>query len=466
MRNPKPPITGKWGKYLCVVTAAYAVIVLGYLLVETAKPLGSRDFHQFWYAGHFIIQGRDPYAAYFAGEQPRLPIQYLDGVVVDRYPVAQGHLTIIPSNTPLMLLLLTPFSFFSWVTAKWMFLILNLILMLLTGWLVLRRIPFEGVKLSRVDEALIFLVYFDLSATRIAIENGQTTLIVFFLMLVALLYVGRSWKIAGSALGIALSKYSLSLPLFLFFIYKKNFRILLLAMAVQALGLLGLSAVTRSSPVTIIQENIRMLIQLFDQPGIHLARFVEIFIQNRILIEIPVLIMTFLVFMLTFMWSHASTSKQSISEEILDFHVLTVLFTWTMLVAYHRLYDSLILVFFIILFFKGNTVPGIWKFTPGQRIAFSVMMAILPIIFIIPARLVDKVIPGYYGTRSDAVTTLSLLILLIVSMLLLHRFLQNAPAQTVSRRINLHGIRNDSRRDTQPRWANYTQSSSGIKRFK
>ena len=466
MKNNQSPIVGRWGIYLCALAALYAVVVLLYLLVETGKPLGSHDFHQFWYAGHFIIQGRDPYAAYFAGEQPRLPIRYLDEVVVNQYPVAQGDLTIIPSNAPLILLLLTPFSFFSWVTAKWMFLILNLILMLLTGWLVLRRIPFAGIKLSLIDEVFIFLVYFDLSATRIAIENGQTTLVVFFLMLLAILYSERSWKIAGSVLGIALSKYSLSLPVFLFFLYKKKFTILLLTIAVQALGLLGLSAITRSSPVMIVRENIRLLFQLFDQPGIHLARFFEIFTKNHLLIEIPVLIMTLLVFLWLFLWLRAGIPKKSNSEDVLDFHVLTILFIWTMLVAYHRLYDTLILIFFIVLFFKGMAARGIWKLTSRQRTAFSTLMAILPFIFIVPARLVDKVIPGYYGTKSDAVTTLSLLALLILSMLLLRRFLQHAETQSISRRTDVHGIRTDPRRDTQPRWVNYSQSSSSTKRSK
>jgi hypothetical protein len=466
MKKNQSSILGRWGIYLCALAALYGVAVLIYLFVETGKPLGSRDFHQFWYAGHFVIQGRDPYSAYFAGEQPRLPIHYLDRVVVNQYPVAQGDLTIIPSNTPLILLLLTPFSFFSWVTAKWLFLIINLILMLLTGWLVLRRIPFAGVRLSLADEVFIFLVYLDLSATRIAIENGQTTLTVFFLMLLAILYAKRSWKISGSALGIALSKYSLSLPIFLFFIYKKNFRILFLAMAVQVFGLLGLSAITRSSPVAMARENIRLLVELFDQPGIHLARFFEIFTKNHILIEIPVLLMTLLVFVLLLIWLRAHAYKRSISEDVLDFHVLTILFIWTMLVAYHRLYDTLILIFFVVLFFKGIAVPGIWKLTPRQQTVFSAVMAILPFILIVPARLVDKVIPGYYGTKSDAVTTLSLLILLIISMLLLRRFLQNTETQNIGRRTDVHDIRTDSHRDTQPRWVNYSQSSSSIKRSK
>ena len=464
MRSNPSIVLGNWGKYLCILAAIYAVAVMAYIVNETGKPLGSRDFHQFWYAGQFIIQGRDPYAAYFAGEQPKLPIHYLDGVTVDHYPVAQGDLAIIPSNTPMMLLLLTPFSYFSWNTAKWIFLIINLILMVITGWLVLRRIPFGGVKLTFFDELFIFLVYFDLSATRIAIENGQTTLLVFLLMLLAILYAKRSWQIAGSVLGIALSKYSLSLPVFLFFLYKKKFKILLLAVAVQVLGLIGLAAIGGNSPVTVAEENFRLFFQLFDQPGIHLARFFEIFTDNHLLTEIPVLVMTLLVFVPLFLWLYRNPFTTSATEDVLDFHVLTILFIWTMLVAYHRLYDTLILIFFIVLVFKGLAYPNIWKLDPRERMALLAYLGITPLILILPARLVDKVIPDYYGTISDAVTTLLFLTMLIISIFLLRRFLQHTQMETIRRRANSHDIQNDPQRDTQPGWANYPQSSTGAKR--
>ena len=51
-------------------------------------------------------------------------------------------------------------------------------------------------------------VYFDLSATRIAIENGQTMLLVFLFILLALFFANKSWQIGGLSLGIALSKYA------------------------------------------------------------------------------------------------------------------------------------------------------------------------------------------------------------------------------------------------------------------
>lgn len=66
----------RWTVLLCILAGVYAIAVMTYILIETQRSEGARDFHEFWYAGQFIIQGRDPYAAFFAGEQPALPIAY------------------------------------------------------------------------------------------------------------------------------------------------------------------------------------------------------------------------------------------------------------------------------------------------------------------------------------------------------------------------------------------------------
>jgi hypothetical protein len=420
----------RWMQILCFLAGLYALPVAGYIFVETGKPSGSNDFHQFWYAGHFIMQGRDPYAAIFVNELPALPIVYLDGVIVDQYPVSQPNLGTTPTNTPLMLILLTPFSFFSWTVAKWAFLVTNLILVLVTGWLVITRIPFGGIRLSQIDEIFLFLVYFDLSATRIAVENGQTSLLVFLLMLLALIYAKRSWQVAGLSLGVALSKYSLSLPMFLFFLYKKNFKVLLFAITIQVLGILGLAAISRNSPITIISENIQLFLIIFRQPGINLSRWFEFLSENLFVSVIAALLMTLLVFLPILFWLRSRRSITPHIESVIDFHVLTILFIWTMLVAYHRLYDTLVLIVFVVLVFKGLARPEMWQLTDRGRAALLTFMAILSLIFVLPARIVDQFFPGYYGRFSNGVTAFFLVTMLIVSMLLLVRLLRNARTQS------------------------------------
>jgi hypothetical protein len=313
----------------------------------------------------------------------------------------------------------------SWQTAKWSFLVLNLVLLFITGWLVLRRVPFGGIRLAFLDELLIFLLYFDLSATRIAIENGQITLLVFALMLITLLTAEFAWPVAGLALGLALSKYSLALPMFLFMFYKKKYRVIFLAVLIQLLGILGLAAKTSQSPVSIVFENIQLFLQHFDQPGIQISRWFESLLPNRFVSLLPALVMTVLVFLPLYLWLRKLEQRAARQEEIVDFHLLTILFIWTLLLGYHRLYDTLILVFFLVLVFKGSVAPGIWGLAAPERTALWTFMLLLPPVLILPARIVDLLLPFYYGRVSDFFTTILLVIMLAMSMFLLWRYLQN-----------------------------------------
>ena len=85
---------------LCILAGLYAITVALYLFTEIPKPSSASDFHAYWYAGHFLIQGRDPYQAYINGEQPSLPVRYWDGVTTRQYPVAQPELAMAPAYTP------------------------------------------------------------------------------------------------------------------------------------------------------------------------------------------------------------------------------------------------------------------------------------------------------------------------------------------------------------------------------
>jgi hypothetical protein len=417
---------------LCVVAGLYAIAVALYLFTETPKPSSASDFHAYWYAGHFLIQGRDPYQAYINGELPSLPVSYWDGVITRQYPIAQPELAMAPAYTPAILFPLVLFSHFSWKVAKWFFLLVNLILMFVTGWLVLRRVPFGGIQLSPLDELLVFLLFVDLSATRIAIENGQITLLVFALMLITLLTADFAWPVAGVALGFALSKYSLALPMFLFMLYKKNYRVIFLAVLIQVLGVLGLVVVSRQPPATIVFENLQLFLQHFNQPGIQLSRWFAYLSSNGLASLIPALVMTGLVFLPLFFWLLKAGHTTAQHGEIVDFHLLTILFIWTMLLGYHRLYDTLILVFFIVLVFKGSVSPSIWSLASRGRTALWTFMLLLPAILILPARIVDLLLPFYYGRVSDFITTILLVIMLAISMFLLWRYLQNEQLKITS----------------------------------
>jgi hypothetical protein len=226
---------------------------------------------------------------------------------------------------------------------------------------------------------------------------------------------------------------------------------------VQLVGVIGMSAWTGSTPVKIVQENIMLFFRLFDQPGVHLSRWFEFISDNHFLTIIPSLVMTALVFFPMFLWLKRTPPATAEQEEIRDFHVLTILFIWTILVAYHRLYDTLILIFFVILIFKGLARPEVWELSSRGRKALLAFMAVfIPLILILPARIVDFVLPFYYGRVSDFITTILLVTMLAMSMFLLWRFLQNMQVKTIQKETDSHELRNDPYRDTQPRWSHHS----------
>jgi len=127
------------------------------------------------------------------------------------------------------------------------------------------------------------------------------------------------------------------------------------------------------------------------------------------------------------------------------------------LAAYHRLYDTLILIFFVILVFKGLACHGIWKLSSrGRNDLPAFMVVFVPVILILPACIVDLLLPFYYGRAGDFITTVLLVILPAISMFLLWRYLQNMQLKLTHKETESHELRNDPYRDTQPRWAHHS----------
>jgi ABC-type nickel/cobalt efflux system permease component RcnA len=84
------------------------------------------------------------------------------------------------------------------------------------------------------------------------------------------------------------------------------------------------------------------------------------------------------------------------------------------------------------------------------------MVIFIPLILILPARIVDLLLPFYYGRVSDFITTILLVIMLAISMFLLWRYLQNMQLKITHKETETHELRNDPYRDTQPRWAHHS----------
>ncbi len=403
-----------WGMYFLLFFMLLAAAIFGvYSVRQVLLPSGATDFHSYWYAGQFVRQGDDPYQAFFDSRMPAVPISYLDGETTEQQPVAQTGLAITPANTAPIVLLLSLFSYWSWPTAKLLWMIFNFVLLLLIPWLVIKLLP-DGDNLPVVGKLFIWLAFFVLQGTRISIWTGQTTLFVFTLMLLALLTADKKWWLSGLFLGIALAKYSLALPLFLFLLYKRRYAVVVVGLLVQGGALLLLSLLGGSPPWVIMGNYGRLLLHHTGFPGIHLA---SLFPQSTGLAFTAVSLMTIIVGGITFQQYRRQVAEK---KPLLDFYLFTILMLWTLLVAYHRVYDTAVFILFITL-----TVYELTDNTLSQRqkTSWALLFSLFLLILSFPASVIGLVLPAdlmptWYQLASAAMT----LALLGALLLALWRF--------------------------------------------
>jgi hypothetical protein len=375
------------GKYIILlVLAILSIISFIYSIAKTVDPSGAIDFHSYWYAGHFVRQGSDPYEAYLQGLTPDVPVSYWDAEPTKRLPIAQPDLATVPANTAPMVLLLTPFSFLSWPLAKVLWLICNLLFMIAIPYMVFQVLP-KSDLLNIYDKLILWLAFISFFGTRNIAGNGQTSLLIFALMMIALIVLSKHGLLAGLALGLALSKYSLSLPIFIFLLLKRKFRVVFIATGVQIFGLLVLSLITRTSPFQILQGYIQILRIHSGLPGIHLS---TLFPQQNLLALVATLLMTVIVTVFLLkgrikigtLSGHGMTSNDIQLEDLIT---VTILVLWTLLVAYHRAYDTFLAILFIalIIYILANSQK--WLITRIESTYLTISLLIYIVIMCLPA---------------------------------------------------------------------------------
>lgn len=337
---------------LLAVLAIYAALSIRQNVLNTLwTPRAAQDLHSVWYAGHFVRQQQDPYRFALQAQEPVFPVHYLDGAVNLGPSVRQPGIVTVAPNTAPYIMLLTPLAFLSWPYAKGVWLVINLILMLVTPLLVWRLAHDYGMEIGKEVWFIVALIFFSLFATRNAVGLGQTALLTFVLMVTTLLWLERRASWSGLALGLALSKYSFVLPLAMFLLWQRKVRVLAIAVAVQMIGAVALAAVVQISPLQVLigyidtfRETMRH--SATQHLGIHLA---ALFPPNP-LTALSILVIG--IFLLGCGWwllrrQHGWQDPQGRGPA--EFHVLTILALWSLLVVYHGTHDMvLILLWFAV----------------------------------------------------------------------------------------------------------------------
>jgi hypothetical protein len=386
---------------------------------NTAAEEGGTDIHSYWYAGIFVRQGIDPYAAYFDNVRPQTPVQHLDGIStaesLDHYA---SLLTNVPANTAPIVLLLTGLSFFSWQTAKTIWLICNLGMMLSIPWLLWRFIKPSGLHSPPAVKLVLALAFYGFLATRNSIGNGQTTIFVVFLMFLSLVLLDNKRSIAGGlVLGVALSKYSVALPVLLLLLYRRDFRTAAVALGVQIAGAIVLGLLCGITPGGLVNDYAWMMLYHSELEGIHLAAYfpggISYSILGALFVVVPLAARLWPV--LT-----ADTMQTAQERRLLEIHLLAAFMLGALLAVYHKNYDVSMTIAAIALLLLATQNPGVWRLSPAQINLVAIICIAAVMILSVPGESVTRFLPATLSApwlallRPIATSTIAVLLLTCV----------------------------------------------------
>lgn len=313
----------------------------------------SIDLYSYWNPARLLLDGADPYSAVLSGDLTA------SGDLGEGQ--GQEDLVSVPANAPLMLVLLSPLALVPWPVARVIWAAVNTVLALILPVLalgLLRR------KQSLWFQASICLAFYAMLPTRNAISNGQTTLLVFAAALLAITLAPKNQWLAGILFGVALSKYSLVLPLALWFLAFGFARTLATALALQSIGVLIPAILTGTSPIILLLEYSRIAIShndrlgdldlpsLFGRWGIPAFLGIAASVAGAA-ISCAVLWRWYRVFR-----GHDRAADHASNEAADRVLLLAALFVTTLPFVYHRVYDAVVLIVLPIAWLAIETGEG------------------------------------------------------------------------------------------------------------
>ena len=149
--------------------------------------------------------------------------EWVDGV----FQIGEG---VIGVYTPFLLPLLAPIAFLSFETLVVVWIVLNIAATMLSLHFVVKLWGSEWPTRKRLLLAAFFIAF---APFRVTLRNGQICLMVMALLLGALLARKRNKNfLAGALLGLSLCKYTLTFPFFLYFIWRREWRVVSTALLV------------------------------------------------------------------------------------------------------------------------------------------------------------------------------------------------------------------------------------------
>lgn len=400
----------------------WAAISLGRVVQQTFSPAGGNDLYTYWYAGHFLREGKDFYKSFLNNELPTVPVRYLDREVDTLDGVLFPGLSPAPATTAPVFFLLVPLAFLSWSVAKIIWLVINLVLLGAIPFLLVKVFPEKG-WIDRWEFLALMSALIGLTSTRFAAASGQITFLILDLILAAVLLADRKPWIAGLLLGMALSKYSLSLGvLILFSFIEPKPRLVIAAVLVQIAGIVGLILLSGSGFLEIIGEYIHMAIWHAGREGIHLAAALQA--EQYLFLIALVLTLAIGIPVALWRWKKAGRQLNQSLPTLARFHLAVILVLWILLIGYHRAYDVMMTIVFFGLIAYLDKQPAAWGISRQVQTILKVFTAVALLLLMVPSgSVVRGLLPlsleTLWGETANLTATILISIFLILTIVLL-----------------------------------------------
>ncbi len=327
-------MTNKKEKMISVIKWI-VLLVLGIRVIQhlwmgygaaTIYPKGSCDFQ--WSSARLLLERIDIYSI------------VINGKVENFSNYAAYFAGIAPNQFPSTLCFLFPWAIFEPITAKYIWFFSNLIFTILIG-IFLRKTFFSKCSLY---ETIVWCLLMVCSPPWLnQIGNGQHTIFAFCFFMAALYFSEREnsniWSVvAGICLGASWFKYTVTAPLTLYFIYKKRWKTIGIAITSQILLTLVMAWWLNTTVWKCLLYPIQVSMSLSSSGFLDLKTFVDGPLYY-------VLAMGLLFLSCAISWAGKDIS---FDNSTLDLSFFSLLLLVSYEIVYHRYYD---LFLFVIVFF-------------------------------------------------------------------------------------------------------------------
>lgn len=260
---------------------------------------------------------------------------------------------------------------FSPKMAKTVFNILNILMTIGIGWL-LKKCFWS--RMSNRRAIGLFLIWISSAQWRTQISQGQLTIMALFFFMAAVFYMKKHPVISGMLLSVALVKYTVTVPLFFYFIYKRQLKPIIVCGLIHISQVLFMMFWISTDILTLLVEPVRLSTNLLVNEG---------FIDISKIIGNPCASLTVTIIILFFLLFFSIFADQGNDELILAF-----LSVGALVMVYHHGYDYIILIFLMgyieyIISMNLERRIGNWRRNKGDLIGCSLSIASIIMIYFV-----------------------------------------------------------------------------------